>query len=229
MAAPDLETLLDFETNVENAAQIFLATDTGLSASSINLTLDQDELELPRLEVKFDLGEAIDPPDPKTTGSAELEYRKYTGVLNVMVMTRATLDGSETSHRTFRAKVRSALLLNALNFSGGTPDAMVVEDAGSTDYNGVYPKNGTVSGKPFYGTVPTEIGIFWDDVSSFWVIGLLDSAEFGYYSSENVANPSLVTTWEKDIAIEPLPTVRRATWADIDAAGIDRSTVPLLP
>jgi hypothetical protein len=26
----------------------------------------------------------------------------------------------------------------------------------------------------------------------------------------------------------PAPTVRRATWADIDAAGIDRSTVPLL-
>lgn len=117
MAAPDLETLLDFETNVENAAQIFLSTDTGLSTSSINLTLDQDDLVLPRIEVKFELGEALDPTDPKTTGSAELEYRKYTGTLNVIVMTRASKNGTDVNHRSYRAKVRKSLLLNANNFT----------------------------------------------------------------------------------------------------------------
>lgn len=117
MAAPDLETLLDFETNVESAAETFLATATGLSAGSIAVTLEQDDLVLPRLGVAFELGEALDPPDAKETGSSELEYRKYTGTLTVMVMTRATRDGSGADHRSYRAKVRAALLLNADNFT----------------------------------------------------------------------------------------------------------------
>lgn len=121
MAAPDLETLLDFETNVEDAAQTFLASETGLAASKINLTLDQDTLQTPRIEVKFDVGEALDPPDMKDPGtSSELEYRKYTGTLNVMVMTRASKNGSQTDHRTYRAQVRAACLLNASNFSATT-------------------------------------------------------------------------------------------------------------
>lgn len=117
MAAPNLTTLLDFETNVEDAAQVFLASATGLAATNVNASLDQDDLELPRLEVSFELGEALDPPDPKLAGSGELEYRKYSGTLNVMIMTRGSLDGSQTAHREYRAEVREALLLNAQNFT----------------------------------------------------------------------------------------------------------------
>jgi hypothetical protein len=122
MAAPDLETLLDFETNVEAAAKTFLSTATGLAASSAFASLDQDDLVLPRFSAMFELGEALDPTDAKTTGSSELEYRKYTGTLSVMVSTNAAIDGTETNHRSIRAKVRSALLLNAANFTTSDGD-----------------------------------------------------------------------------------------------------------
>lgn len=229
MAAPDIDTLLDFETNVENAAQIFLATDTGLSASSINLTLDQDDLELPRLEVRFDLGEALDPPDPKTTGSADLEYRKYSGVLNVMVMTRATLDGSETSHRSYRAKVRSALMLNALNFSGGTPDAIVVEGAGTDGADAVYPRNGEANGYPRYvGSSEDFQAILLQGDGTEWEIKVDQGNRLYESTGSFTATPDLAEGWDADLALNPAPTVRYATWADIDAAGIDPLTVPLL-
>jgi len=125
MAAPDLETLLDFETNVESAAKIFLSTATGLLASNAFASLDQDDLILPRFSVMFELGEALDPPDYKTTGSNELEYRKYSGTLSVVISTDASIDGTQALHRSIRAKARAALLLNAENFTtsdgeGGT-------------------------------------------------------------------------------------------------------------
>ena len=66
MAAPDLETLLDFETNVESAAKTFLQTATGLSAASAFASLDQDDLVLPRISVMLEMGEALDPTDPRT-------------------------------------------------------------------------------------------------------------------------------------------------------------------
>lgn len=125
MAAPNLETLLDFETNVESAAKTFLQTATGLSASSAFATLDQDDLILPRISVAFELGEALDPTDPKTTGSSEFEYLKYAGTLNIQIVTDASIDGTQENHRSYRAKARSAMLLNADNWTtddgeGGT-------------------------------------------------------------------------------------------------------------
>ncbi len=125
MAAPDLETLLDFETNVEDAAKFFLSTATGLLASSAFASLDQDDLILPRFSVMFEMGEALDPPDFKTTGSNELEYRKYSGTLSISISTDAAIDGTQTIHRSIRAKARAAMLLNAENFTtsdgeGGT-------------------------------------------------------------------------------------------------------------
>ncbi len=125
MAAPDLETLLDFETNVESAAKTFLQTATGLSAASAFASLDQDDLVLPRISVMLEMGEALDPTDPRTTGSSDLEYRKYAATLNILIVTDASIDGTQADHRSIRAKVRSAMLLNADNFTtddgeGGT-------------------------------------------------------------------------------------------------------------
>lgn len=125
MAAPNIRTLLDFETNVETAAKTFLEADTGLSASSIFASLDQDNLVLPRISVMFELGEAIDPVDLKETGSTEFEYRKYTGTLNIIITSDGSTDGSQTDHRNHRADVRASMLLNADNFTasdgeGGT-------------------------------------------------------------------------------------------------------------
>lgn len=117
MTAPNLETLLDFETNVESAAKTFMATDTGLSASSVFAMLDQDSFVSPRIEIQFELGEALDPTDIKIPTEAELEYRKYTGTLSINVVSDGSIDDSQIAHRQLRAKVRSSLLLNAQNFT----------------------------------------------------------------------------------------------------------------
>lgn len=117
MPAPNLETLLDFETNVESAAKIFLAADTGLNASSVFATLDQSTFVTPRLVVSFELSEAVDPPDLKAAESPELEYHKYAGVLTVQVISDGAVNGSMTAHRQLRGKVRASLLLNAENFT----------------------------------------------------------------------------------------------------------------
>ena len=74
MPAPNDETVLNFETNFETAATTFLATDTGLTTSSIYATLDQDTFVVPRIELMFEVGEALDPTLPKFSGSSALEY-----------------------------------------------------------------------------------------------------------------------------------------------------------
>jgi hypothetical protein len=112
MSAPDLETLFDFETQFENAASGFLS-----NIATCFTMLDQSSMTTPRLEITCEIGEAVDPPDPKETGSAELEYRKYEATLNVDVVSDGSQSGSESFHRSQRAKVRAAMLRNASNFS----------------------------------------------------------------------------------------------------------------
>lgn len=213
MAAPDLETLLDFETNVENAAQMFLATDTGLSTSSINLTLDQDELELPRLEVRFDMGEAIDPPDPTTTSSGDLEYRKYSGTLNVIVMTRATEDGSETSHRIYRAKVRKSLLLNADNFT-------TLPDVNVSGFTITGPTDGSAGGYTQVADVMSRFAADKGDYAvdwngSLWRVRDDGLSETLWTSSEDVAYPWLVTNWTQVDGLGDAPSLESLTGTNV--------------
>ena len=120
MPAPNDETVLNFETNFETAATTFLATDTGLTASSIYATLDQDTFVVPRIELMFEVGEALDPPLAKYSGSSDLEYREHRGTLTIRIISDASVSGTEANHRTIRSKVRKSMLLNSLNFT--TPD-----------------------------------------------------------------------------------------------------------
>lgn len=113
----NLITLLDFETNVETAAKIFLASATGLEASSLYASLDQDNLSLPRISVSFESSGAIDPVDVKSTTSNQLEYRKYSGSFSIQIVSDASIDNTQTEHRTLRAQVRAAMLLNAENWT----------------------------------------------------------------------------------------------------------------
>lgn len=117
MAAPNLETLLDFETNFETASKTFLETATGLTASSTYATLDQDTFIVPRLEVMFELGGAMDPPAPKILNSSTVEYIAHEGTLTIRVVSDASVNGTQTNHRIIRGKVRGAMLLNADNFT----------------------------------------------------------------------------------------------------------------
>ena len=120
MPAPNDETVLNFETNFETAATTFLATDTGLTTASIYATLDQDTFVVPRIELMFEVGEALDPPLPKYSGSSDLEYREHRGTLTIRIVSDASVSGTEANHRTIRSKVRKSMLLNSLNFT--TPD-----------------------------------------------------------------------------------------------------------
>lgn len=123
MPAPDFTTLLDFETNIETAATTFLETDTGLTASSLFATLDQDTFVVPRLEIMFEKGEALDPPTPQTANSSQVEYMQHKGVLSIRVVSDASVADTQTTHRQLRGKVRTSMLLNAQNFttpSGGS-------------------------------------------------------------------------------------------------------------
>jgi hypothetical protein len=205
MAAPNLRTLLDFETNVETAAKTFLENATGLTASSIFASLDQDDLVLPRLAVMFELSEAIDPVDPKKTGSSDLEYRKYNGTLNIIITSDGSTDGSQADHRNHRADVRAAMLLNADNWSTPTGN-IVVKGAGSTDVNGVYEQDGDENGKPFY-SLGQSATIRWD--GSRWLIRSVDNQVDRYENNTSSQTPDLATgDWDvAESASEPLPTV----------------------
>jgi hypothetical protein len=126
MPAPNLETLLDFETNFETASKTFLETATGLTAADTYGTLDQDDLITPRLEIMFALENGIDPPAPKTLNGSEVEYMAHEGTLSIKVVSDAAIDGTQTNHRTIRGKVRAAMLLNADNFTTADGDTTIL-------------------------------------------------------------------------------------------------------
>lgn len=111
------------------------------------------------------------------------------------------------------------------------PDAMVVEGAEITEANGIYLLNGENDNKPQY---EKDVGNFirWTDFGE-WSIEAAGSADSLYYAVDDVPTPDLVTsTWSRtggSIDDEyDNPTVRRATWEDINTAGIDRATVPTI-
>jgi hypothetical protein len=116
MAAPDLETLFDFETNFELAAQTFLSDALDVAVSFIYRSLEQEDFELPRAHVEFQLGEALDPPGKRTDEPGELAYVKYGATLNVVIVSDGTDAKSQAEHRTLRAKARAALEIAATNW-----------------------------------------------------------------------------------------------------------------
>jgi len=106
---------LDFETNFEDAAKIFLETATGLPASSFFASLDQDVFVSPRLSIRAEVGGADDPPTLSAGGS--LEYSQYNLTLSISIVSDAAIDGTQTDHRSYREQVRGAMLLNADNWT----------------------------------------------------------------------------------------------------------------
>lgn len=106
------------------------------------------------------------------------------------------------------------------------PDAMVVE--GTLQVDGVYLRDGDLNSKPKYANGTHRIEWYSNLSTHQWnILFVSGEDEVVYYSNEDVDTPDLVTTWSI-VAPSPVPTVRRATWADIVSFGIDPSTVPLL-
>jgi hypothetical protein len=106
---------LDLETNFEDAAKTFLETATGLPASSFYASLDQDTFVSPRLSIRAEIGAAEDPPT--VVAGDVLEYTQYNLNLSISIVSDASIDGTQTSHRGYREAVRGAMLLNAANWT----------------------------------------------------------------------------------------------------------------
>jgi len=117
MAAPDLEALFDFETNFELAAQSFIESELNVSTSMLYRSLEQDDYILPRIRIRLNLGEALDPPGKRFDDLGNLAYVKYSAEIEFTVQTDATEAASEVEHRSLRAKLRAAMEIEALNFS----------------------------------------------------------------------------------------------------------------
>ena len=97
----------------------------------------------------------------------------------------------------------------------GTWDNVDADDITATDFftaksgavTAVYKEAGTSAGKPFYQKVGGTI----DDIV-VWITGpdrwrYLEAGIEVYHSDDDVANPTLVTTWIQDAGGLPLPTV----------------------
>tara|TARA_R110002153_G_scaffold77445_3_gene198878 strand:+ start:6034 stop:6510 length:477 start_codon:yes stop_codon:yes gene_type:complete len=106
---------LDLETNFEDAAKTFLETATGLAASSFYASLDQDTFVSPRLSIRAEIGSAEDPPT--IVDGDVLEYTQYNMNLSISIVSDAAVSGTQTNHRSYREKVREAMLLNAANWT----------------------------------------------------------------------------------------------------------------
>jgi hypothetical protein len=113
----------DFETNFEEAAKIFLGNATGLTSTNLFSSLNQDDFIIPRMQVSATIRGATDPPTLNDYGN--LEYSQYDMDFSISIVTDASIDGTHTDHRLYRAQVREAMLLNADNWTtlavgGGT-------------------------------------------------------------------------------------------------------------
>ena len=78
---------------------------------------------------------------------------------------------------------------------------MIVSGAGSSECNGTYVETSVYNDKPSYSK-GVEEEIYWDGTR--WRIY---NGGIYYYSTENVATPDLVVTWQKQFGVLPLPTV----------------------
>jgi hypothetical protein len=84
---------------------------------------------------------------------------------------------------------------------------MIVSGAGSAEVNGVYAPNAIINGKQVYGRIGSnfiEPFISWEDDN--W--GVRNGLSLPYSSTEDVATPDLVSTWQiEEQGLAPAPTV----------------------
>ncbi len=130
MAATDLDDLLSFEAHFESAAATFLNTATGLTCTG---TASEATLTLPRIEVRFDMGAAIDPPAPRNGGGAPntIDYRAYEASFTAEIATDNAV-GQSANMATHRTKVRVAMMRSADNWDSSTLPYYDIKDLRST-------------------------------------------------------------------------------------------------
>ena len=115
---------LDFETNLESAAENFLGTYlSSLGSIQIASSLDQDNFSVPRVELNAQIQGANDPPT--VDGHGVFDYTQYNANFLIKVITDSSDDtdvlssglSSGVYDRRVRRKVREAMLLSSTNFT----------------------------------------------------------------------------------------------------------------
>ena len=116
MAAPNIATIYDFEGTFESLAKTFL--EAALSPTvTVNTTFSQDNLDSPRIDLRFEVGEAE--PDllkfDNVDGDGE-EFMAYNANLVCEIVTDNELD-TQATHRSLRSQVRDVLRRNGSNWT----------------------------------------------------------------------------------------------------------------
>lgn len=115
---------LDFETNLEAAAENFFTSDlSSLGSIQIVSSLDQDNFSIPRVELNAQIQGADDPPSLDDAGN--FQYTQYNVNFQIKVITDASDDttilssglSSGVYHRRVRRKIRESMLLSSTNFT----------------------------------------------------------------------------------------------------------------
>ena len=115
MAATDLDDLNNWEYHWETAAVTFLNDATGVD---VYRTVIEDDLELPRIEIQFEVEDALEPAAPRNggTSASTIDYRAFNANFQVRIATDNATGGA-SSHAGYRSKIRTALMRSASNWN----------------------------------------------------------------------------------------------------------------
>lgn len=153
MAATNLWEVYDIETPFEKSAVAYMTSvfADDLSNYSIVRTINEDELLTPRVEVRFELGDAIDPTPQRGGGSspATFDYRNFNAQFFVRIVTD-NAQNQDDNHRKARATSRQCLAVSSTIFS-------------TTGSSGSPQLTGTVNGNPALSNVLNGSGTEFSD------------------------------------------------------------------
>lgn len=100
-----------------------------------------------------------------------------------------------------------AALRDLIKLEATYPD-ILVEGAGTAEFNGIYKFGEMYDGRPRYyldaETPYDDINLRWH--TNQWILGYANNTPF-YHSTEDVPTPDLVTTWQSIYGGLPVPTV----------------------
>ena len=117
MAAPDIETIYGFELAFEDAAETFLNTATSITVLG---TLNADVMTTPRINVRLEVGAALDPLPQRGGGASPttLDYRNFDATFYCEIITDNAA-GQVGDHPTIRKQCRQALAVSGANWTSG--------------------------------------------------------------------------------------------------------------
>lgn len=119
MSAPDFQTLYDFESQMEGAAQAILAAALASLGVPVFVTRDQSTKDTPRVEVEFSVGAAGRQRKGTGTGATYREVpNSFQGLLRARVVT--TRPANHDVHGQIRGLVRYTLSATPCVLNGGT-------------------------------------------------------------------------------------------------------------